>query len=104
LQHGRLGGKARYIGIPIPSWDRKASILSAPLKARPYCDEVEGIARRAGLAVTELSTHLQGQWWRAIPAFDTLLEASPPELAGNAKGPRSAWAVQQLRWQAQSKS
>ena len=57
---------------------------------------------QAGLAVTELSTHLQGQLVASNAASDVLLEGfAPPELKGNLKG-RQAWAVQQLEWAAKA--
>ena len=53
---------------------------------------MKGIAARAGLAVTELSTHLQGQLVASHAAFDTLLDAfAPAKLAGDAKA-KAAWA------------
>ena len=75
-----------YVGMQIPSWDRRLFDLKRAAESQAYCDEVQGIAARAGLAMTELSTHLQGQLVASHPAFDTLLDGfAPPELAGNAK-------------------
>jgi sugar phosphate isomerase/epimerase len=91
-----------YLGIQIPSWDKRLFDLQRAAESRAYCDEVLGIAAQAGLAITELSTHLQGQLVASHPAFDTLLDGlAPPELAGNGKA-RQAWAVQQLEWAAQA--
>ena len=76
--------------------------LERAAESQAYCDEVKGIAARHGLAVTELSTHLQGQLVASHPAFDTLLDAfAPPNLAGDAKA-KPAWAVQQLQWAAKA--
>jgi len=50
-----------FIGIQIPSWDGHLFDLKKAAESQAYCDEVLGIAARAGLAITELSTHLQGQ-------------------------------------------
>ncbi|HEY1649677.1 MAG TPA: sugar phosphate isomerase/epimerase [Terracidiphilus sp.] len=91
-----------YLGIQIPSWDKRLFDLQRAAESRAYCDEVLGIAAQAGLAITELSTHLQGQLVASHPAFDTLLDGlAPPELAGKGKA-RQAWAVQQLEWAAQA--
>ena len=85
-----------YAGIQIPSWDKRLFDLKLAAESQTYCDEVLGIAARAGLAITELSTHIQGQLVASHPAFDTLLEAfAPPELYGNPSA-RQAWAVDQL--------
>ncbi len=63
---------------------------------------MQGIAAKHGLAITELSTHLQGQLVAAHPAFNTLLDAfAPAEVAGNAKA-RQEWAVQQLKYAAKA--
>ena len=85
-----------YVGIQIPSWDARLFDLEQAAESKAYCDEVKGVAADAGLAITELSTHLQGQLVASHPAFDTLLDAfAPPELHGNVKA-RTAWAVEQL--------
>jgi len=99
---GMAGWAAKhgYAGIQIPSWDGRLFNLERAATSQAYCDEVKGIAARAGLAITELSTHLQGQLVASHPAFDTLLDAfAPPQIAGNVKA-RTEWAVQQLRWAA----
>jgi sugar phosphate isomerase/epimerase len=91
-----------FTGIQIPSWDRRLFDLQRAAESQAYCDEILGIAARAGLAVTELSTHLQGQLVASHPAFDTVLTGfAPTELAGDVKG-RQAWAVQQLGWAAKA--
>ena len=91
-----------YVGIQIPSWDGRLFDLERAAESQVYCDEVKGIAARHGLAITELSTHLQGQLVASHPAFDTLLDAfAPQNLAGNAKA-KAAWAVQQLQWAAKA--
>ena len=91
-----------YAGIQIPSWDRRLFDLKRAAESKTYCDEILGVAAQAGLAITELSTHLQGQLVASHPAFDTLLDAfAPQELAGNAKA-RQAWATEQLHWAARA--
>ncbi len=85
-----------FTGIQIPSWDSRLFDLQLAAESQTYCDEVLGIVARAGLAVTELSTHLQGQLVASHPAFDTILDAfAPAAVAGNAPA-RQQWAVQQL--------
>src|ERR1700691_3492870 len=88
-----------YLGIQIPSWDGRLFDLEQAAESQTYCDEVKGVAAKAGLAITEISTHLQGQLVASHPAFDKLLDAfAPTELHGNVKA-RTAWAVEQL-WSA----
>ena len=50
-----------FTGVQIPSWDGRLFDLKLAAESQGYCDEVLGVVSRAGLAVTELSTHLQGQ-------------------------------------------
>ncbi len=89
-----------YEGIQIPSWDARLFDLKLAAESKSYCDEVLGTAAKHGLAVTELSTHLQGQLVASHPAFNALLDGfAPAELAGNAKA-KQAWAIQQLEFAA----
>jgi sugar phosphate isomerase/epimerase len=91
-----------FTGIQIPSWDRRLFDLKRAAESKAYCEEVLGVAQLHGLAITELSTHLQGQLVASHPAFDTLLDAfAPPEVAGDGKA-RQAWAVQQLNYAAKA--
>ncbi len=103
-----LGGMADwaaglgFTGIQIPTWDSRLFNLQLAGESRDYCDEVLGIAANAGLRVTELSTHLQGQLVASHAAFDVLLAGfAPPELAQDVKG-RQAWAVKQFSYAAQA--
>jgi len=91
-----------YVGIQIPSWDKRLVDLERAAASKSYCEEVLGIAASAGLKVTELSTHLQGQLVASHPAFDTLLDGfAPTQLAGDSKA-KAAWATQQLKWAAKA--
>ena len=90
--------KLGFVGVQIPTWDKRLFDLKLAAESKDYCDEILGTVRRAGLEVTELSTHLQGQLVASNPAYDVLLEGfAPPDLDAQA---RQAWAVQQLHWAA----
>jgi sugar phosphate isomerase/epimerase len=94
--------KLGFKGIQIPTWDRRLFDLQKAAETEGYCDEVLGIVGRAGIAVTELATHLQGQLVASHPAYDTLLAGfAPAELSGDAKA-RQQWGVQQLLWAAKA--
>ncbi len=94
--------KLGFVGVQIPTWDKRLFDLKTAAESQEYCDEILGILDEAGVALTELSTHLQGQLIASHSAYDTLLEGfAPPELAGNPKGAQ-AWAVQQLEWAAKA--
>jgi sugar phosphate isomerase/epimerase len=94
--------KLGFAGVQIPSWDSRLFDLKAAAESLSYCDEIRGVLNQAGVALTELSTHLQGQLVASHPAYDVLLEGfAPPEIAGDASA-RQAWAVQQLEWAAKA--
>jgi sugar phosphate isomerase/epimerase len=91
-----------FVGVQIPSWDRRLFDLKLAAESQGYCDEVSGVLSDAGLAITELSTHLQGQLVASHSAYDVLLQGfAPSELAGDLKA-RQAWAVDQLLFAAKA--
>jgi len=85
-----------YAGVQIPSWDKRLFDLDRAAQSQDYCDEITGIAAQAGLVVTELSAHLQGQLVAVHPAYDEAFDGfAPPALRGNPAA-RQEWAVDQL--------
>ena len=91
-----------FVGVQIPSWDKRLFDLNIAAKSQGYCDEILGVLKEAGLHLTELSTHLQGQLVASHSAYDVLLEGfAPSELEGSPKA-RQEWAVQQLHWAAEA--
>jgi len=85
-----------YKGIQIPSWDRRLFDLATAAESQTYCNELLGMLADKGLAVTELSTHLQGQLVAVHPAYDAQFDGfAPAEVHGNA-GARQRWAVEQM--------
>jgi sugar phosphate isomerase/epimerase len=91
-----------YKGVQIPSWDGRLFDLARAAQSDAYCEEVKGIAARHGLAITELSTHLQGQLVAVHPAYDDAFDGfAAPDVRGNPKA-RQEWAVEQMRLAAQA--
>jgi sugar phosphate isomerase/epimerase len=91
-----------FVGVQIPTWDARLFNLKLAAESQQYCDEILGTAAQAGLAVTELSTHLQGQLVATHPAYnEAFAEFAPEALKDDAKG-RQAWAAQQLLWAAKA--
>jgi sugar phosphate isomerase/epimerase len=91
-----------YEGVQIPSWDARLFDLKRAAESDAYCDEVRGTLADAGVALTELSSHLQGQLVAVHPAYDEGFDAfAAPEVRGNPKA-RQEWAVQQMRYAAQA--
>jgi len=89
-------GSLGYIGVQIPARNKKNKIdLGIAAESKGYCDELEG--RCSGLAITELSSHLQGQLVAVHPAYDILFDAFADEaVRGNPKA-RTRWAVDQMK-------
>ncbi|WP_421846702.1 sugar phosphate isomerase/epimerase family protein [Novosphingobium sp.] len=86
-----------YKGIQIPSWDARLFDLTKAAQSQTYCDEITGMLADKGLAITELSTHLQGQLVAVHPAFDAQFDGfAPPEVHGNPAA-RQEWAVAQVK-------
>src|SRR4051794_34667200 len=85
-----------FAGVQIPTWDARLFDLKQAAESQGYCDEILGVVSAAGLKVTELSTHLQGQLVASNPAYDAMLEGFAP--AGLDLKARQEWAVQQLLW------
>ena len=59
-----------YKGVQIPSWDGRLFDLEKAATSQAYCDEVQGICADAGVVITELSSHLQGQLVAVHPAYE----------------------------------
>ncbi|ETX30578.1 sugar phosphate isomerase/epimerase family protein [Roseivivax isoporae] len=85
-----------YEGVQVPSWDRRMIDLDRAAESRGYCEDWAGQAAEAGVAVTELSTHLQGQLVAVHPAYDEAFDGfADPSVRGNPAA-RQAWAVDQV--------
>ncbi|MEQ8347909.1 MAG: sugar phosphate isomerase/epimerase [Sneathiellaceae bacterium] len=93
---GAWAAEMGYKGVQIPSWDGRLFDLARAAESQTYCDEVKGILAAHGLAVSELSTHLQGQLVAVHPAYDLAFDGfAPPAVRGNPAA-RQTWAVDQL--------
>ncbi|RAJ10740.1 sugar phosphate isomerase/epimerase [Chitinophaga skermanii] len=93
-----------YKGVQIPTWETRLIDLQKAAESKTYADEIKGIVNDAGLEITELSTHLQGQLVAVHPAFNELFDGFAPENlrgANNVKA-RTEWAVQQLKYAAKA--
>lgn len=91
-----------YEGVQIPTWVSSFIDLQKAAESKTYADEIKGIVAEAGLQITELSTHLQGQLVAVHPAYNELFDGfAPAELKGDLKG-KSEWATQQLKYAAKA--
>jgi sugar phosphate isomerase/epimerase len=85
-----------YKGVQIPAWDARLFDLRRAATSQTYADEVRGTLAEHGLAVTELSTHLQGQLVAVHPCYDAAFDGFCPAALRGRPRERQQWAVQQL--------
>ncbi|MBS1667304.1 MAG: sugar phosphate isomerase/epimerase [Bacteroidetes bacterium] len=91
-----------FVGVQIPSWDGRCIDLQKAAESKTYADEIKGIINAAGLEITELSTHLQGQLVAVHPAYDALFDGFAPASVHNNPKARTEWAIQQLKYAAKA--
>ena len=85
-----------YKGVQIPTFDGRLFDLDLAAESDAYCDEVKGICADAGVEITELSSHLQGQLVAVNPAYDTAFDAFAPDSVKDNPDARQKWAVDQV--------
>ena len=86
-----------FAGIQVPTGNPRFIDLELAAASKGYCDDLRGRVESAGVVITELSTHLQGQLVAVHPAYDALFDGfAPPELRGNPAA-RTEWAARQVR-------
>ena len=85
-----------YKGVQIPSWDARLFDLKQAAGSKAYCAQILAMLAGHGLALTELSTHLQGQLVAVHPAYDLAFDRFAPETMRGQPRARQAWAVEQL--------
>ncbi|MEL7147674.1 MAG: sugar phosphate isomerase/epimerase, partial [Bacteroidota bacterium] len=86
-----------YKAVQIPSWDKRCIDLDLAAKSDQYVSEIQETVRSHGLAISELSTHLQGQLVAVHPAYDSMFDAFAPTNKQNDPKARTAWAVEQVK-------
>lgn len=91
-----------YKGLQIPTWEASLFNLELAATSQTYCDDIAGMLAAKGLAITELSTHLQGQLVAVHPAFDAQFDGfAAPHVRGNPAA-RQEWAVAQVKMAAKA--
>ena len=98
----KWAGGLGYKGVQIPTWDGRLFDLEKAASSKTYCDEVKGICADAGVEVTELSTHLQGQLVAVHPAYDAQMDGFAPAKVHNNPKARQQWAVEQMKFGAKA--
>jgi sugar phosphate isomerase/epimerase len=86
-----------YRGVQIPTWDNRLFDLEKAAASKTYCDEVAGVCSEAGIEITELSTHLQGQLVAAHPAYGEMFDPFAPETIRGDEKAKAKWAAAQVK-------
>jgi sugar phosphate isomerase/epimerase len=92
----RWAAELGYRGIQVPTWESGLINLELAAESKDYCEELQGTCLDAGVEISELSTHLQGQLVAVHPAYDEQFDNFAPEEVRGNPGARQAWAVNQL--------
>lgn len=93
----RWAADCGYSGVQVPTWDARLFDLQKAATSQTYCDDLKGEAADAGIVITELSTHLQGQLVAVHPAYDSQFDGfCPAEVRGNSAA-RAEWAAGQVK-------
>jgi sugar phosphate isomerase/epimerase len=86
-----------FVGIQVPIGNPAFIDVALAADSQTYCDELKGRVAEAGVTITELSTHLEGQLVAVHPAYDELFDSfAAPAVRGNPAA-RTAWAVEQVK-------
>ena len=84
-----------YVGIQIPTSDRRVFDLAEASRSQSYCDDIRAMLSKYGLVVSELAAPLQGQVLAFHAAYGDLFQSFYPE--GLSDAARTEWAADQLR-------
>ncbi|UMA66815.1 sugar phosphate isomerase/epimerase (plasmid) [Roseivivax marinus] len=93
----RWAAECGYAGVQVPTVESCLMDLDKAATSTGYCDDLKGRAAEAGVEITELSAHLQGQLVAVHPAYDIAFDGfADPSVHGDPKA-RQAWAVDQVK-------
>ncbi|MCA8942066.1 MAG: sugar phosphate isomerase/epimerase [Planctomycetes bacterium] len=85
-----------YVGVQVPSWDDRCIDLRKAAESTDYCAEFAGRAADHGIAITELSSHLQGQLVAVHPAYSEMFRAFAPDDVTTPEE-MCAWGTEQVK-------
>jgi len=85
-----------FTAVQVPCGKPEIFDLAKAAESRSYCDEVRGTLAAAGLEISELSTHLEGQLIAVHPAYNQLFDSFAPAGVQGNEPARRAWAHGQM--------
>ncbi|MEX1058757.1 MAG: sugar phosphate isomerase/epimerase, partial [Natronospirillum sp.] len=68
-----------FRGVQVPTWDKRLFDLERAATDLDYCQSIHDCLAAHGVALTELSTHLQGQLVAVHPVYDEMYDGFAPE-------------------------
>lgn len=86
-----------YAGVQVPTAETCLMDLDRAATSTDYCDDLKGRAAEAGVEITELSAHLQGQLVAVHPAYDLAFDGFADQSVRGDPKARQEWAVDQLK-------
>ncbi len=86
-----------YAGVQVPTLDPWMIDLDQAAASKDWCQDWAGRAAENGVAITELSTHLQGQLVAVHPAYDSLFDGFAPAALRGRPAARAGWAADQVK-------
>jgi sugar phosphate isomerase/epimerase len=85
-----------YKALQIPCNHPAIFDVEQAAQSQSYCDDVRGVLAERGLAISELSTHLEGQLIAVHPAYDAAFDSFAPASRRGNPSARQAWATEKL--------
>ncbi|MEI4957429.1 sugar phosphate isomerase/epimerase [Aeromonas caviae] len=85
-----------YRAIQLPTLNPEIFDLTRAATDLDYCRTVKHSLAQAGVEISELSTHIQGQLVAVHPAYDVLMDGFAPEAVRQNPLARTQWATEQL--------
>ena len=92
----RWAAELDYTGVQVPSWDRRCLDLTKAAASKSWCDDLRGTASAAGVEISELSSHLQGQLVAVHPAYASMFEAFAPDGVDTPEA-MAKWGSEQVK-------
>jgi sugar phosphate isomerase/epimerase len=85
-----------FNAVQVPCGNPAIFDLAKAAESKMYCEDVRGTLADAGLEISELSTHIEGQLIAVHPAYNQLFDSFAPPTVRDNEPARRAWAHNQL--------
>jgi sugar phosphate isomerase/epimerase len=86
-----------FAGIQVPIGNPAFIDVAIAADSQAYCDDLRGRVEAQGVAITELSTHLEGQLVAVHPAYNLLMDGFAPSDKRGKPAARTDWAIEQVK-------